>query len=80
MAISASFLDTIGQLATWFNWGIDARIEFAVVTIVLALLLFAKEIISTSHIGGTRLSRALTVVIVPLLVLFFINLAAVFLL
>jgi len=58
----------------------DAKVEFAMVTVMLAALLFAKEIVTTSRIGGRRLSRALTVAILPLLALFLINLAVVFLL
>ena len=79
MAVSEPFLSALGQLTAWFDWGIDARMEFAAVTIALALLLLAKEIVTTSKIGSKRLSRALTIAILPLLILFAINLAVVFL-
>jgi hypothetical protein len=73
-------LSTSGYLSAWFDWGAGAKFEFAVVTIVLAALLFAKEVVTTSKIGGKKLSRALTIAILPLLVIFIINLAVVFLL
>jgi predicted membrane protein len=73
-------LSTSGYLSTWPNWGLDVKVEFAIVTVILAALLFAKEIVTTSRIGGRRLSRALTIAILPLLALFLINLAMVFLL
>ncbi len=79
--ISADLLlSTTGYLSAWFDWGADAKVEFAAVTIVLAALLFAKEIVTTSRIGSERLSRALTLAIIPLLVIFIINLAVVFIL
>lgn len=62
----------------WFDWGADAKLEFAVVTIVLAALLFAKEVVTTSNTGSKRLSRALTLAILPLLAIFAINLVIVF--
>jgi hypothetical protein len=73
-------LGSSGDLMSWFDWGVEARIEFAVVTIILAGLLFAKEIVTTSGVGSKRLSRALTIAILPLLALFVINLVVVFLL
>lgn len=79
MTFSDTFLSAFGQLTAWFDWGIDAKIEFVAVTIALAMLLLAKEIVATSKIGTKRLSRALTVAILPLLTLFIINLAVVFL-
>jgi hypothetical protein len=80
VTLSDPLLNTSGYLADWFDWGVDARLEFAVVTILLAALLFAKEIVTTSRLGGKKLSRALTIAILPLLALFVINLAVVFLL
>ncbi|GEM_PF-3860327 len=79
VVFSGSLLGGLGQLTAWFDWGIDAKIEFVVVTIALAMLLLAKEIVTTSKIGGKYLSHALTIAIIPLLVLFAINLAVVFL-
>lgn len=71
-------LSTSGYLSAWPGWGMDVKVEFAIVTIMLAALLFAKEIVTTSRIGGRRLSKALTIAILPLLALFLINLAVVF--
>lgn len=79
MAISDVFISALGQLTAWFDWGIDAKIEFVAVTVALAMLLLAKEIVTTSKIGSKRLSRVLTIAILPLLILFIINLAVVFL-
>jgi len=79
VTFSELLLNTSGDIMGWFDWGAEARAEFAVVTIVLAALLFAKEVVTTSGVGSKRLSRALTIAIIPLLALFIINLAVVFL-
>ncbi|MDW5563058.1 MAG: hypothetical protein SA339_07515 [Methanomassiliicoccus sp.] len=72
-------LNATGNLSALFDWGVDAKVEFAIVTVVLAGLLFAKEIVTTSKVGSKTLSRALSIAILPLLILFVINLAVVFL-
>ncbi|MBI0583422.1 MAG: hypothetical protein ISF22_04260 [Methanomassiliicoccus sp.] len=80
VALPDMSLSITQALSEWFNWGIETRIEFALVTIVLAGLLLAKEIVATSDLGSERASRALTIAIIPLLALFLINLAVVFVL
>lgn len=80
MNISGLILGAAGAVTGWFEWGVEARAEFAIVTIALAALLFAKEIVTTTKYGSKRTSRALTIAILPLLALFIINLVVVFLL
>ncbi len=80
VSLSGLLLGNAGAVTGWFEWGVEARAEFAIVTLVLAALLFAKEIVTTTEHGSERISRALTIVILPLLALFIINLVFVFLL
>lgn len=80
MSLSGLLLGNAGAVTGWFEWGVEARAEFAIVTLVLAALLFAKEIVTTTEHGSERIARALTIVILPLLALFIINLVFVFLL
>jgi hypothetical protein len=70
--------DSSMTLAAGMDGGSGAGTPFAVITIILAGLLFAREISATTRLGTPRITKVLTIAIVPLLVLFVINLALVF--
>jgi hypothetical protein len=75
----ADVLTGSGMVLAATDGGTAAGLPFAVITIVLAILLFAREIATTTRLGTPRIVRYLSFAIVPLLVLFVINLVIILL-
>lgn len=51
------------------------QIEFAFIIIVLASILFLRELLYTSGLERPSYKRAVNIVIIPLFILFIVNLA-----
>lgn len=62
-----------------YDWGAEAGWEFAFVTISLALLLFIQEILSSTAYGTKKIKLILHLAIIPLFLVFIINILVVFL-
>jgi hypothetical protein len=70
--------DTV-MMISYFIWGSVPGIQFALVTIALAVLLFVRDVVGTTKYRSRKTKLIIDLAIVPLFLLFIVNLIIVFL-